>query len=131
MEYGSSVRDPHTVENKHKVETIQRRAARLVAGNYDYCSSTTNRLKELKWTPLEERRAKNKALSFYKAKHGQLEIPMTDFKKPNDGRTRAEDSYNIPRSRTDTYFYSFFPSTVRLWNGLPADMKKTCKTGIY
>ena len=27
-----------------------------------------------------------------------------------------------PFARTDTYFYSFYPSSIRLWNNLPCDI---------
>jgi hypothetical protein len=56
VEYSSAVWDPYTKENIDKIERVQRRAARYVYNNYDYSSSVTTMLENLKWQPLEERR---------------------------------------------------------------------------
>ena len=41
VEYSSTVWDPHIKEDIHKIEMIQRRAARFVFNNYDLIDSVT------------------------------------------------------------------------------------------
>jgi predicted double-glycine peptidase len=54
-------------ENIDTIERIQRRAARYVYYNYDYSSSVTTMLENLKCQPLEERRMNTRLCLFYKA----------------------------------------------------------------
>ena len=126
LEYGSSVWDPHQADDKMILEKVQRRAARFVTGNYSpqtSCSELQHDL-NLNWPTLAERRVTNKLITFHKAIRGSIAIP-TDHLQTNSGKTRRSCSslnYTIPQSRTDTHLYSFFPSTIRLWNML--EMKR-------
>ena len=125
LEYASSVWDPHLKEEINKIEKIQRRAARFVLNNYDPRASCTEMLKELKWTPLDERRAKTKITLIYKARNKLVHIPL-DHLKPNTSRTRAAsngNSYVIPRSESNVHLHSFFPSSIRLCNAIPSSVK--------
>ena len=56
VEYASPVWDPHTKRNTNKIEMVQRRCARYVAGNFDRTSNVTSLLNCLSWPTLEERR---------------------------------------------------------------------------
>ena len=47
VEYGSVVWDPHTFEEKDKVERVNRRAARMVSNDYGRHSSVTSMLTRL------------------------------------------------------------------------------------
>ena len=119
MEYSSCVWDPYTQNNVTKIERIQRRAARWVTNQYNYETSTTDILKKLNWTPLEERRAKNKVLIFQKARHGKIEIPIDDVHINNNNTRSQGTTFRIPHSRTNAHLHSFYPSTIRLFNSLP------------
>ena len=44
LEYASTVWDPYTATNTHKLEMVQRRSARLVMHNFDPHSSVSNML---------------------------------------------------------------------------------------
>ena len=56
LEYASIVWAPYTKTNIEKLESVQRRAARFVVSDYDFSSSVTSILNELKWCSLEVRR---------------------------------------------------------------------------
>ena len=80
---------------------------------------------KLGWESLEERRAKTKLGMFYKARMGLVEIP---FHLDSMKCARRAGSYAIPTekkatSTVDSHLFSFFLSTIRLWNSLPADGK--------
>ena len=125
LEYSSSVWDPYTHKNINKLETVQRRAARFVTGNYDQRSSVSSMLKDINWVPLEERRARNKVFLLRKAIDRNIDIPLEDLRKNNNVTRGAENAYNIPRSRTNTHLNSFFPSAIRLWNSVPTSLKNS------
>ena len=124
LEYSSSVWDPHTKTNINKLEKVQRRAARYITKKYDYQSSVNKMLVDLDWVPLEERRARNKIFLLKRAEEQNINIPLEDLKKNKNGTRGAKTAYDIPRSRTNTHLYSFYPTAIRLWNKLPEALKQ-------
>ena len=69
LEYSCSVWDPHQSQHTHKLEMVQRRAARFVCNNYHNTSSVTDMVNTLQWPPLAERRLKSRLVIFYKIVH--------------------------------------------------------------
>ena len=128
LEYGCSVWDPHQSNQIENLEKIQRRAARFVTGNYTLIEGNTKKnMSLLNWHPLEERRARIKLFTLFKALQGSLEIPTTDL-VPLDSKTRRKKhNFFLPQSNVDSHLHSFFPSTIRLWNSLPMSIK-ACET---
>ena len=124
LEYGCSAWDPYQKNDIKKLEQVQKRAARFITGNY--ClehGSTEANMKKLGFKPLRERRAVIKLNLFYKARHSLVEIPMSHL-KINRVATRRQGDYAIPDSNLDSHKNSFYPSTIRLWNTLPAKCKQ-------
>jgi len=141
LEYSSCVWDPHTATQKNQLEGVQRRAARFVFNNYislyNYTPpsgpytpwtthSVTSMIRTLGWKPLEQRRGEARLVLFYKAVHGIVAIPVSQFLTPENKIHNTRHSrpylYTIPHTRTNYYMYSFFPNTARQWNALPSDM---------
>jgi len=56
VEYCSTAWHPWQKHLTHRIEIVQRSAARYVQNDYHYTSSVTNMLRELKWSTLEQRR---------------------------------------------------------------------------
>lgn len=144
LEYGSVVWAPHTENLITQVEAVQRRAARFVFNNYrrnplDPTSSVTRMLQQLNWQTLQQRRQEARLTFFYKAVHSLIALPINQYLTPiyptRSTRRSHDQQYRIPYCRTDTYKYSFYPDTVRLWNSLPAhivlaDSPMSFRTGI-
>ena len=66
LDYGSSVWDPPGVVLQEELESVQKRAARFVTGNYNYeTGSMTGILGQLKWESLKKRRKDNRLLYCY------------------------------------------------------------------
>ena len=122
--------DPHHKIHINNIEKVQRAAARFVTGNYRMESGNTLiNLKNLGWDTLEERRLQTKLTIFQKGRLGDIDIP-TDHLILNTRPTRRGGgglSYQKEISRVDTYKYSFYPSTTRLWNQLPTNVKSCTK----
>ena len=121
LDYGSSVWDPPGVVLQEELESVQKRAARFVTGNYDYeTGSMTGILGQLKWESLKKRRKDNRLILLYKGLKGKARVPTDDL-IPKTRRCRNQHSmaFQTPIANTDVYKGSFFPQTIRDWNALP------------
>ena len=121
LDYGSSVWDPPGVVLQEELESVQKRAARFVTGNYNYeTGSMTGILGQLKWESLKKRRKDNRLILLYKGLKGKASVPTDDL-IPKTRRCRNQHSmaFQTPIVNTDVYKGSFFPQTIRDWNALP------------
>ena len=124
LEFGSSVWDPHTGKLQEELEKVQNRAAMFVTGNYVYeTGSMTDILGQLKWESLKKRRKDNRLILLYKGLKGKARIPTDDLiPRTRRGRNQHSLAFQIPSASKDVYKYSFFPHTIRDWNGLPESL---------
>ena len=121
LDYSSSVWDPPGVVLQEELESVQKRAARFVTGNYNYeTGSMTGILGQLKWESLKKRRKDNRLILLYKGLKGKASVPTDDL-IPKTRRCRNQHSmaFQTPIANTDVYKGSFFPQTIRNWNALP------------
>ena len=121
LDYGSSVWDPPGVVLQEELESVQKRAARFVTGNYNYeTGSMTGILGQLKWESLKKRRKDNRLILLYKGLKGKASIPTDDLiPKTRCCRNQHSMAFQTPIANTDVYKGSFFPQTIRDWNALP------------
>ena len=119
LEYSCSVWDPHTSESIHKLEMVQRRAARYVCNRYHNTSSVTDMLNTLNIPPLSQRRLRTRLIMMYKITYHLVAIPSDIFILA-DSRTRKNHTltYRHIYTSKDTYRHSFFPYTIPQWNQL-------------
>ena len=101
------------------IESIQRRATRLICGSV---KSYSERLAEINWSTLELRRKYLCLVQLYKIIHGFSDVDYTryiDLTGPT--RTRRNHDFKIrPRAvRTNYFKFSFFNRYVNDWNSLP------------
>jgi hypothetical protein len=124
IEYSSSVWNPHQKGNIAKLERVQRKAARFVKGNYSYTESVTEMLQALKWQTLAHRRENMRLTLFYKIVNGLVAVPTESILIPADGRTRANHNLKFRhiQANCQAYKQSFFPATIKVWNGLSSDL---------
>ena len=113
---------PHSVQDIAKIEMIQRRAARFVHNNYSYSASVSSMLKSLGWPTLQARRNYPKLLLTYKILNAMISIPSDNFQRVNVNTRGHISHYQCLQTACDSYRFSFFPSTIKLWNCLPADI---------
>ena len=123
LEYSACVWDPSTQNLSHKLEAVQRRAARYVTGDFSRESSVTAMLNQLQWPTLQLRRQHAKLTMFYKIVHQLIDIPAQPYLLPASTTTRGHhERFLVPTSRLILHQGSYFPSTIRLWNALPAQL---------
>ena len=124
LEYASSAWDPHLEKDIHRLEMVQRRAARFVRRDYRRTTSVTHLLAELQWPLLSERRTNSRLTLFYKAENNLCSISLDHLQRPTR-HTRSADgtTFRTLSAHTNTYKYSFFPRTVIDWNSLSSDIR--------
>ena len=119
LEYAATVWDPYQQTHIQSLESVQRRAARFVKGNFYERSPgcVTTMLRDLQWESLETRRLKSRLVMMFKIKHDLIDVPATSYLTSGDARTRGS-SYRQPTASRDVYKYSFFLRTIRDWKQL-------------
>ena len=134
LEYASTVWDPADHKAAHKIEMVQRRAARYVTGRYRRRSSVGDMLTNLQWTPLETRREDQRLAMMYKISHGLVAIDPAEFMAPavtSSRRINNTWAFFVPRTNTEFYRNSYFPRTVRAWNLLPETAVSACSLPTF
>ena len=133
LDFGSVVWDPHHQVDKENLEKVHKRAARFVSGNYVFEKGNTQiNMKKLGWEPLEERRARTKVTTLFKAKMGLIDIPLEDLNLNNRINRKGNClNYTMPVSNVDCHLHSFYPSTIRLWNLLPKHLQECGDTDTF
>ena len=128
LEYGCSAWDPYRLYQIENLEKINERAARFVTGNYKREHGNTNKnMETLGWPPLSERRSKIKLTMMYKINSNLIHIPCDELIH----NPRKNDKFLIPSSSVDAHLFSFYPSTIRLWNSAPQDLKSSTSLASF
>ena len=113
---------------KDELDKIQNEAARIATGATKLISlfALSN---EIKWESLDERHRKHKLTLFYKMNSNlcptylSLLVPQTINSTSRNNLRNANDLQTI-KARTNLYYNSFLPSTVRAWYNLPLEAKQ-------
>ena len=110
LEYSSLVWSPYTKPNIHRIEMVQRRAARWTLGRFSSYDSVSGMLDELGWRSLEGRRTHARLCLFYKIVHGLVAVPLPPYVLHSQILTRHSNSYSLSFSQTNPYSCcSFLP----------------------
>ena len=132
LEYAACSWAPHTKCNIDKLESVQRRAARFVNGDYRYTSSVTEMINTLRWNSLHGRRDTLRLQMMYKITHHIIDLKLPNYINYNPGITRGHDyKLTVPFTRIDPYKFSFFPATIALLNKLPTEIVNATSTDSF
>ena len=121
LEYASESWNPHHANTINRLEQVQRAAARFVFRDYRRTTSVTPLIDTLGWDTLHNRRLASQLHMFFKIRHSLVNIHFPPVIQPATyiGRHDHPFKYSIPESTIDSYKFSFYPRSVRLWNLLP------------
>ena len=120
VEYSCVVWSPFTNTNINLIDTVQRKAARFVTGDYGFTSSVTEMLRSLGWTSLKCRRDICRVTMFFRILHNEISIPSHHLPIPITSCTRGHSQrFRQFSAHLSVYLNSFFPATTRIWNNLP------------
>lgn len=129
LEYGDIIWDNCTQYEKQELEKIQIEAARIATGTTKLIS-LRSLYTEISWETLEQRRANHKMTLFFKMMHNLTPQYLSSL-VPRPVGTLSR--YNLRNAtdlqtldaRTNQYYHSFLPSSIRAWNTL-SDEAKQC-----
>ena len=120
LEYGQEIWSPFHKEDIKEIESVQRRATKLVPHLKDL--SYEDRLKHLDLFKLEDRRHRGDLISTFKIINGIMDIDKDSlFKpKPQHHESRTNDSkLQGEKSNTDIRKNTFTQRIIVPWNSLP------------
>ena len=128
LEYGDVIFDNCTQYEKQELDKIQNEAARIVTGTTKLVSLVTL-YKEICWETLEIRRYNHKLTLFYKMMHNITPLYLSSLvpqSVSNLSRYNLRNSNDLQTidARTNQYYNSFLPSSVRAWNNLSVEAKQ-------
>ena len=127
LEYASEVWDGCNETDAKRLEQIQLNAARIVTG-LPIFASLNSLYFESGWEALAQRRETKKLSLMYKIINGETPTYWRDL-LPNTAEDRSgytlsnNNNCTIPFARFSSFQSSFFPSTLRLWNGLSNEIR--------
>ena len=115
LEYASSAWDPYQEGHIDRLEAVQKKAARFVTGDHRRSTSASGLVSSLEWRTLQERRLIARLTMLFKAVNGLAAVTIPpEYKQPEQ-----DSKFNVLHTRVDSYKFSFFPRTTRIWNLLP------------
>ena len=137
LQYCSSAWSPYTVADKELLESVQRRAVRMItnlSGSYD------QKLLVLGMTSLEENRKRGDMVEMYKLMTKKTKVDYRQWFKLSPvrqgaGNTRGSTGYlNVeepPKSNGDVRKYFFSQRCPRVWNSLPDKVKMATSVNSF
>ena len=122
LEYAAETWNPHTLDGIKRLEQVQRASARFVFRDYRRTTSVTQLITTLGWDSLHVRHLLSQSTMFYKIHHGLVNIQFPPVIHPSSyfGRHDHQLKYHLPDASVDSYKFSFYPRSVKIWNQLPA-----------
>ena len=122
LEYASVAWDSITDTLASRLESVQRRAARLICGirKTDRKTSTTGLLQQLNLPPLSQRRG-DRRLKVFSQYHHHNSTVLAKYitRSAHNSARRHQYQYFTPQTNTTHCRRSFFIRTAREWNLLP------------
>ena len=122
LEYTCTIWPAHGQTDIRSVESVQRRVAIFTLNRYDKYQSVTSMLDELDWPTLQTRRNQLKLMMLFKITHVLVHVQNSlslTYPSPDNILHGHTFKFTQPATRADCYKFSFFPSTISLWNTLP------------
>ena len=133
LEYAALVLDPWTKKKCHRLEMVQRRAARYLFNSCDLSTSPTEMIQRLGWHSLQQRRAYIRLIFFNKSMNGRVAVEFISEHKPQV----RDICNNHPLSFIsiiDTRRYvqnSYLPRIKDQWNILPASVAMSASLDTF
>ena len=135
LEYADIIFDNCPYYLKDKLEKLNIEAGRIVTGATKLVS-INSLYRETGWETLQQRRNNHKLIQYFKIVNGLTpehlnEILPHQHTDIHNYNTRNAHNYTYTTSRTAHHYNSFIPSTTRLWNELPNEIKQSDSLNIF
>ena len=125
LEYTCQLWDPYTQNDVNKLESVQKFALKLVSHRWDAGYEELTRLVNVPM--LSKRRLHLKLVQVHKILHGLCDFPVDilQIQLAHSSRLARAQTLHWPFARTNYYYNSFVPSSIRAWNSLEEDLVLT------
>ena len=122
FEYTANAWNPYKIPTADRLEHIQRASAHFVHNDYRHTTSVNNPITILGWDRLHTRRLVSQLTMFHKIHYYLVYIQIPQLISPVTfiGKHDHQLKYAIPVATIDSYKFSFYPRSIRLWNQLPS-----------
>ena len=131
LEYGNVIWNPHLKRQSLQIESIQRRATKLVPE----CREMTydQRLRYLKLYSLKGRRERGDLIQAFKIFNGYDDLdPNEIFSQSTYSKTRNQgNKLRVRHCKTDIRKFSFSYRVVEIWNNLPKQIKEAPSVNAF
>ncbi len=131
IDYACSVWGNCSEFNKNMIFRLQKRAARIVTGNFNYVNTRgSDIMLDLKWQTFSQRRDYFISTLMFKSIHGQAPYWLSNdicmACESHDRETRLSSGMNviIPKPNRESFRNSFQYQGAQLWNGLPSQLQE-------
>ena len=120
LEYTAEAWNPHNITTADRLDNIQRAAARIVHLDHRHTTSVNNLTNMLGWDRVHNRRLVSKIAMSYKIHYHLVNIQIPQLISPATfiGKHDHQLKYAFPLATIDSYTFSFYSRSIRLWNQL-------------
>ena len=131
LDYACIVWDPHLRKDQLLLESVQHFALKIASQTWNSDYQTLRTRYDL--APLVNRRSYFKLLATFKFVHGFLYCPGGYFLYKHSPNLRISHTKQLmqPFARCNAFYHSFFVSSVKLWNSLPAELVLCSSIGSF
>jgi hypothetical protein len=127
LEYRDVVWDPHNMYLINILEKVQIEVMRIISGGTKI-TPLRELYKETGLSKLKDRRENHKLIQLFKMQNDLTPASLSTlipnrFQEVHTYNTRHNNALPLPSIRTSLYASYFLPSTLKLWNSLPPEIK--------
>ena len=135
IEYASIIWNNCSETDGERLESIQKRAARIITGGIIRTSSELL-YEEVGLEKLAKRRDRSLLLFFHKIMFGQCPQYLLTLKPPlrharHNRNLRSRNVLDVPKARLEKYRNSVIPKAIRLWNELSNESKAIAEYKLF
>ena len=117
LEYACQLWDPYSQSDINQLESVQKFALKLVSRRWDAGYEELTNLVDL--PQLRRRRLHLKLAQVYKIVHELCDFPeVFQMQVSRSNRLARDFTICCPFARTNYFYHSFVPSSIRAWNSL-------------
>ena len=118
LEYSCQLWDPYIQQDINRLESVQKFALKLISHRWE--SGCEELISLVNIPKLSNRRLHLKLAQVYKVVHQLCDFPedVLQSQIAHSNRLARDLTLHCPFARTNYYYHSFVPSSVRAWNSL-------------
>ena len=137
LDYSCSVWGNCSLQNRNILLRLQKRAARIVVGNFDYNVNSLSIINSLKWQSIDTRRDCFLSCIMYNCIHGKAPVRLCNEVEMVFDRhgfnTRLANTLNVvlPKPNLECFKNCFRYAGGKIWNSLPSAFQNAKSVDVF